>query len=211
MATKSDDWPNPAYPLGDAKVLHAAGAVAALFNVLENDLKQIFRMYSGMADLPAAFLFERISTELRIDIVRQCLPYSKHHEDIKDLVRHFLSAYSIAHQNRNVLMHSRIGTSAMTHGTIFQKTPKGDPLNSQWYEPSLTELREAADKTMEFSNFAGDLMGHTLRRYYRDLVHPKFVDEEIPLPSKPELPVLLSPRTQLYPDRWIPPPEPSLG
>jgi hypothetical protein len=155
-------------------------------------------------------LFAKISAEMRLELMYQALESSEHPELIKHYVGYFLAGYKSCFENRNVLMHSiaaftwldpnaercPVLNPAQPDGIIvFQKSPKDDPFTINLYQPSLSELRNAADEMNAFEVYGNDLFWHIMQ-YYEPTMYqtwPFPADIQHPLPDKPALPILLNP------------------
>jgi hypothetical protein len=91
----------PPYRIGNADHLHALGAIAMAYNLLEFRMRELFNLYSIGDDV-----FTKNNNFERLKIIRDAIDKSSHPEAIKSDVRYFLDAYETCTENRNVLHRS---------------------------------------------------------------------------------------------------------
>lgn len=189
-------WPE--YLEGPDSSIHAIGAISLTFNELEGEFGNLFDIcIGGHAN---AILFSKLSTELRIDLVRRSLPENASYSDgIVRCVEHFLNAYAILFESRNIIMHSTARTMSVYGDNArpflgFNKPPKSDPLSRLVYRIPIRRLRRLADANYVFANFAEDISDY-LAAHYDSATAQLFEDLGLPIPSlprKPALPIRLS-------------------
>jgi hypothetical protein len=191
----------PPYRIGNADHLHALGAIAMAYNLLEFRMRELFALYSIGDDR-----FTKSNNFERLGMIRDAIDETTHPEVIKNDVRYFLDAYQTCTENRNVLMHSvamftwldpnadrcPVSNPKQPDGIAFQKPARKGPLSIEIYRPTLTELRGVADDIMSFEYYGDRLRFHILKNHeperYADFGFPaeaKFELPKRPAPARP--------------------------
>jgi hypothetical protein len=197
--TEVDDW--PPYRIGNADHLHALGAIATAYNLLEFRLRALFSLYSISDDV-----FTKNNNFDRVKLLRGAVDKSSNPDAIKKDAKYFLEGYEICTDNRNILMHSitmftwldpdadrcPVSNPTQPDGLAFQKPARKGPLAIKIYQPTLEELRGVADDSKEYEDYGDRLYFHILKncepaRYasYRFPAGAKFELPERPAPAKP--------------------------
>ena len=177
---------------GSAEHLHALGAIAAMYNLLEDQLWWLLRDYLCVNETVAAHTFISMSNNTRLDIARRAVKEIETDSDAIAGYLHFLIGYDICAENRNYLMHS---TADQNFEDIeiynFLKRSRRNPLEYVDYPIRVGDLREVADVTQTYW-----LYGSALRTWFRKSrdAQPQDRDASWPstLPEKPLLPRKLS-------------------
>src|SRR6266511_2764539 len=103
-AGSDDNWPPES--VGPEKHLHALGVISAYYNLYEETLQFLFGYHIERPDV-AEFLFRRQNNAERLATIR--FSFNQHEKDpnVLDHIEYLITHYSICHDNRNILMHSR--------------------------------------------------------------------------------------------------------
>ena len=190
------------YRIGNADHLHALGAIAMAYNLLEFRMREIFNLYLIGDDV-----FTKNNNFERLKIIRDVIDKSSHLDAIKNDVRYFLDAYETCTENRNVLMHSvamftwldpdadrcPVSNPKQPDGIAFQKPARKGPFKIEIYQPTLKELRGVADDMMSFEDYGGRLRFHILKNYEP----ARYADYRFPAEAKFELPKRPAPASPL--------------
>jgi len=201
----------PSYRVGNPDYIHALGVIASIYNLLEFRFRSLFSIYVQPTNF-AYKLFHKTNNHDRQEFIREALDFSSHPEAIKDEVRHFLDAYRICTDNRNIFMHSTVmfvfgpGDTAcpelsppneQPQGLAFQKSPRGDPFQINTYQVTIEQIREQADALKAFEMYGDRLFYHILKNYeparYATWRFPDAARFELPI--KPVLPSRLVPKS----------------
>lgn len=207
------DQPWPPYRVGNAEHIHALGVIASLFNLLEFNFRQLFKLCLGLPPSLGYTLFAKINNELRLELARRAVDRSSYPDSIKEHVRHFLAGFRACTENRNILMHSTtmffwddpkaercpvLTPHIQPDAVAFQKFPKDDPFKINVYKPTLAELRGIADAIKTFEEYGDRLYWHVLKNYepeyFSTFGFPQ--DAQFALPDRPAQPTLLIPLPQ---------------
>jgi hypothetical protein len=188
-------WPEPFYYVGQVEHVHALGVISLAFNALEDKMRDIFDLYTGLPVEASSYLFSKPSNELRIDLLQKCIDSSDHDDNVRDAVRHFLKAFCICFQNRSILMHS-MTIKSMHSGTpeatlILAKIAKGSPTRKNNYYATLNMLRNIADEMADFVRYGKSLYYYIPWKHRPPRARPGAENYTRTLPDKPDLPTLL--------------------
>jgi hypothetical protein len=94
-----DYWPLPNYSTGPTKHLHALGVISLNYNMFERGLVAVLEFY---LDKPTAeFLFDKMSNEQRVGIIRQFARQREKDPVILDLIEHQLLYFGRCFENLN--------------------------------------------------------------------------------------------------------------
>ena len=202
MTTKTeveDKW--PPYRIGNADHLHALGAIAMAYNLLEFRLRNLFNLYSIGDEV-----FTKNRNFNRLKLIREAVDKSAHPDAIKKDVKYFLDAYETCTENRNILMHSitmftwldpdadqcPVSNPKQPDGLAFQKPARKIPFDIKIYQPTLEELRSVAEDTKRHEDYGDRLYLHILKNHeparyasYRFPAEAKFEMPKRSAPAKP--------------------------
>jgi hypothetical protein len=197
------EW--PAYRVGNRDYIHALGVIASVYNLLEFRFRSFFPIYTRLPTPAAYALFAKISNEMRLKLIHECIEFSPHPTSIKDDVSYFLAGFRTCADNRNVFMHSTVSfvfgpgdvacpelapPGQQPQGLRFQKSPKDDPFRINTYQLTIEEIRAQADALKSFEVYGDHLYWHILKNYeptrYRSWGLPE--DAQFALPNRPTLP-----------------------
>jgi hypothetical protein len=146
-------------------------------------LFSIFALVTNIPQVLHSMVFHRLNDEARLDILRTAIQQRNWPAEITDRFSQFISAYRACAGSRHVLMHSL--HSETEGGPAFKMTKKG---SMQIGEPSLAEIRQAADDMEAWNKFGVGLIGRTMLNHQPD---GSFSDKW-PLPDIPAQPSNLS-------------------
>jgi hypothetical protein len=158
MNEPTSSWPS--YELPEPEFVHAIGVVALNFNALEGSLKLLYKIYVDLPDRAQALLFAKQDNTARLPLLEACCLDGGHSEEIKESVQHFISCYRACAENRNILMHTRLiafespPPNRRQQMVWLSKNPKSAPLNENYYQPSLSDIRRIADEINDLVAFA---------------------------------------------------------
>ncbi len=200
----------PSYRVGNSAYIHAIGVVASKYNLLEFRFRSLFPIYTRIPTGPAYKLFAKISNEMRLELMHECIDFSTHPDAIKSEVRHFLAGFKACSDNRNIFMHATVfyvfgpgdiacpelaAPGDQPHGLGFQKSPKGDPYQINTYQLTIEEVRAVADAIRAFDEYGEGLYWYILKNYEPVRFKTFGLSEETQcaLPNRPALPSLLTP------------------
>lgn len=146
------DW--PVYPVGPKDSILAIGTVSINYSRLESVLTTMFATITGSSIKFASILVPKITNNVRIDMMRRMLEGNDWPEDVRERAEHFITAFSILVENRNLLMHSSLFDSIQTITMLYKTTSKG---STQISRTTPTQLRQIADDMMTYFHFGMQL------------------------------------------------------
>jgi hypothetical protein len=203
-----DAW--PPYRVGNPDYIHALGVIASIYNLLEFRFRSFFPIYTRMPTPSAYILFAKTSNEMRLELMRGCIPFSQHPDAVKDHVLYFIEGFKTCADNRNIFMHSTVfyvfgpgdipcpemappGHQPQRVG--FQKAPKGNPFQINIYQLTIEEIRAQADMIKSFESYGDQLYWHILKNYEPKRFEAFGFPAEMPcpLPNRPAAPKALAP------------------
>jgi hypothetical protein len=71
-----DAW--PPYRVGNPDYIHALGVIASVYNLLEFRFRSFFPIYTRVPTPSAYILFAKTSNDMRLELMRGCIPFSQH-------------------------------------------------------------------------------------------------------------------------------------
>ena len=177
--------------LAPADHLRAIGVIALAFTALERELEDLFGTYATLPLEARSRLFAKLSKELRVEVLQNCIDASEHPEDLKEAVRYFLRGFHTCFENRNIVMHAE-SFALFEDGTlVLAKATRSIPTQKVPLVASVAALRATGEAILSFVSY-----GHALNFYlswnYGPLSEMRrgsgIADT---LPSRPDLPSLL--------------------
>lgn len=201
-----DRWPS--YLPGPKDDLLALGVVSLNYGYLENVLRVLFGMVTGMHQAQMAAIFDRLNNDARQAVLDQMLGAHPFIPEIKTLVRHFLDAFAICAGNRHAIMHSHHGGihsgSRGTGGIVLRRYSRAG--SASVFFAHAESLRAIADDIDQQSQF-GIQVVLTVQSFLLCQKEDRLADfGRHPLPETPPLPKTLGwlPAQGLQTDQFRP-------
>lgn len=160
---QEEAWPS--YDVGIKEHAHAVGVLSFNYNTLENELLQLLALYDGAPEDVVAFIFEKFSTDARLEWLRRLVKTRRAISPaIAKALLAFCDAYKVCTDNRNLIVHSRIsalwtGTSAL----MLSKRSRGQGKESH-QDVDLKTIRRVADEVFDWAKFAHHVLFYVKRR-----------------------------------------------
>lgn len=152
----------PAYPIGDHQSIFALGVISTNYASLESILDFIFATAAGIGTDFAQMIRGKVGAGACVQLTDQCLPpidmVGPPTRAVAE-IRHFLSAFQISTENRNLLMHSALVPQGDYTEAILYKTSKQGRTHST-VQP-LKILRRVADEIRIYVDY-GRALGNAI-------------------------------------------------
>lgn len=189
----SPDWPN--YLPAPKDDIYALGVICLLYGQLESMFQLVFSAATTM-DLEHTYaIFHRIPNNVRQDVLGSLMASGTLPETLKDLVRHFSSAFKICAENRHALMHSHSGGTHYSveqgrSGILLRRYTRSG--KTEVSKATLIELRKVADDIEAYVLF-GAAIASEITIHFRLIELGKPTREKPPpLCDKPPLPTAMN-------------------
>jgi hypothetical protein len=176
----------PTYIIGPSDSIFAMGVASIKYAELESILHFMFKTVFYIEINPGNLITSKIGTEACAQLISQELENLPWPENIKDLVRHFMTGFGICLLNRNHLMHPDLAWIATPKTVLFKMTKPGNTIMAA---PTIEELRQVADDMHACSEFGRALANHINNSTCDP---PPFPPSAFPLPDKPARPQSLA-------------------
>jgi hypothetical protein len=147
-STGTDDWPNYLWSIPRADIM-ALGVIALNYGQLENALRNIFGIVSGMNEDQVASVFYRLPNNQRQNVLTEFLAKSAVPQEYHQPIRDFADAFKICAENRSGVMHAHSPGSHTSKTTgergilLFKYSKAGTKM---LHAARLSELRAVADE-----------------------------------------------------------------
>lgn len=195
MADKSSETSWPDYLPLPHEDIFAIGVVALNYCQLENIFRSVFSGVTRLNEHQTAALFHRLANNVRKDVLSELLAKTTIPEDLRELVRHFLSGFQRCADNRHFIMHSssggvHISQSTGRYGLVLQRFSRAGAKLECFL--TLDELKVVADEIHSFSGFGAWVVGditsyatHALRGHPEDFrgISPSTLRDKPALPT----------------------------
>jgi len=189
----SPDWPN--YLPGPKDDIYALGVISLLYGQLESMFQLVFSAATRM-DIDHTFaIFHRIPNNVRQDVLSNLMASGPLPDVLKDLVRHFASAFKICAENRHALMHSQSGGTHHNYeeersGILLRRFTRSG--KTEVSKATLKELRKVADDIEAYVLF-GAAIASEIAIHFRLIELGKPTHKKPPpLCDKPPLPTAMN-------------------
>lgn len=139
--SQSDYWPK--YQVGPRESIFALGVVGVKYAQLEFALTRIFATTLGISLDLGSMLMPKMTNYIRLRLLRERLPSCLWSAEVQDMVLHFVQAFEICAENRNLLMHSNIASMSQDAIILYKTNRDG---RTVLCNPELRELRQVADE-----------------------------------------------------------------
>lgn len=147
-----DDWFTPA----DTHYLVAIGAITTRYARLENALRRLADFYLRSLPYDLRFqILQPMTNAERSAVLRTAVEVAELNETVREEVLFFLRAFSVCTENRSVAAHAD-GMPGETHVHLTKRT-SGPPYRRNRYPLTIAELQGAADSTLDFVKYGGEL------------------------------------------------------
>jgi hypothetical protein len=196
--SQHDNWPQ--YQIGPRESIFALGVVGVKYAQLEFALSGIFATTLGISMSLGSIMMPKMTNNIRLRLLRERLPNCLWSHEVQDMVSHFIQAFEICAENRNLLMHSNIASMSQDAIILYKTTREGKTVLCN---PELSELRHVADELELYFNY-GLALSNAINLNLGD---PTFASGRLPWPDKPPLPRKLEYKSQPTPVRPIRPSE----
>jgi hypothetical protein len=193
-----DHWPK--YQIGPRESIFALGVVGVKYAQLEFALSGIFATTLGISMSLGSIMMPKLTNHIRLQLLRERLPSCLWSEEVQDMVYHFIQAFNICADNRNLLMHSNIASMSQDAIILYKTTREGKTVLCN---PELRELRQVADEMESYFNY-GLALTNAININLSD---PTFTSGRLPWPDRPPLPRRLEYRSESMPVRPVRPNE----
>ncbi len=174
---------------------HAIGVTTAIWNLLEDSVHTYVVQLSGIGkDSPLLPLLERTGNVSKADLLPKLAATQDWELEAIVGLEHFVRAFNICRENRNIMMHSRLATDGA--GAFYmQKTSNTGAFLT--FDSDHEVLRRVAMEMSDYLEYLPALMnaGWKRTKWGKMIAKARGVTEEQlpPLPDKPPLPRKLDP------------------
>src|SRR5271169_3472610 len=184
MTDPSDPPAWPSYEIEPRDSVFALGVASVNYVKLEFALGGVFANVIGLTNELTWALLPKIGNEARVSLLEQALCGRDWPHDRKELISHFIEAFTILAENRNPLMHSNL-TSGVKDQIALYKSNRA--CNTILAEVTLEELRRVADDMDTFSTY-GMTIANMIGLEFWGLQTITGNNNTYPWPPKPPLP-----------------------
>ncbi len=177
--TPAPAW--PPYDIGSRDSVFALGVASVNYARLEFAFGFVFAKVLGVTNIEAWALLPKINNGERLRQMRDALQKLNWPDDTKDKVTHFMKAFKILADNRNLLDHSNIFSGVEAPTTLYKYGRDGRTIHTV---VTLAELRQVADDMVQYFNY-GLCFGNSIgpAGTVGTLLHSTWPDQP-PLPQK---------------------------
>lgn len=172
----------PAYDIGPHDSVFALGVASVNYARLEFAFGFIFAKILNITNSQAWEILAKIrNNHKRLKRMRTALDELNWPDDTKNRVTHFMKAFKILADNRNLLDHSNVFSDTDAPTTLYKSDDKGNTIHTV---VALDELRQVADDMMHYFDYGlrfGNSIGPTGE--VGTLLHSVWPDQ-LPLPQK---------------------------
>lgn len=141
-------WPAPFARMATVSQIHALGQITLAYNFLEDTFENIFQeMLPTKAEFSKRF-FHALNNRNRIDLVKALISESAY-DDAKDAITHFVKAFDILTEDRNIIMHS-VGFSNEANIIELLKKTSHNPTKLAQFAVPDSDLRKIADQMVDY-------------------------------------------------------------
>jgi hypothetical protein len=172
----------PSYQIGPHESVFALGVASVNYAKLEYALGGVFANVIGLTVEIASALLPKLGIDARVTLVREALIGRDWPDDRKDRITHFLDAFKVLEENRNLLAHSNLTIGAKDQIALYKYNRAGKTILAQ---VTPTELRQVADDMDTYFNYG---MSVTNMIGLEFLGLKTITGEIYPWPDKPPLP-----------------------
>lgn len=192
MADPLDPPAWPSYQVGPHDSVFALGVASVNYARLEFALGGVFATVIGLAYELTWALLPKIGNETRVALLEQALCGRDWPHDRKERISHFIDAFKILAENRNLLRHSNFTAGVKDQITLFKYNRAGKTILA---EVTLEELRQIADDMDTYFSYGMSITN----MIGLEFLNLKTITGEIYLwPDKPPLPRKLDYKSQPY-------------
>jgi hypothetical protein len=150
--SKPSTWPR--YEIGPHESVFALGVASVNYARLEFALGGVFANVIGLTREFTWSLLPRLGSDTRLALVREALTGRDWPDDRKDRIAHFLDAFKILEENRNLLAHSNIIAGVRDLVALYKYNRSGKTMLA---EVMPEELRKIADDMHVYFNYGTDV------------------------------------------------------
>jgi hypothetical protein len=151
----------PSYEVGPYDSVFALGVASVNYARLEFAFSGVFAKVLELPISQAWELLAKINNNERLRRMKNALQELNWPDDTKVRVTHFVEAFKILADNRNLLDHSIIFSDPEGPTSLYKSDRKGKTIHAQ---VTVAELRQVADDMMRYFNYGlllGKLIGPT--------------------------------------------------
>jgi hypothetical protein len=162
-------------------------------------LRGFVEHYSGGNSELVAFLFEKVSNDVRIQWLKKALTLRRVDARVLEAIGRFIEAYTICTDNRGLLIHSRVFAYRIRDNAVIASKRVRRTGAQQSYEFPLEVIRRVADETQYWSRYGSRVLSYLSRRRWQRRKRPKGAVLVGPkrLPDLPPVPMRLEPGPKL--------------
>ena len=177
----------PSYDVGSHDAVFALGVVSVSYARLEFAFSHVFSKVLGITNNEAWVQLAKINNYQRLRRMRDVLQALDWPDATKKRVAHFMDAFKILADNRNLLAHSNIFFGTAAPISLYKYDRAGKTVHTI---VMTSDLRQVADDMMAYFNY-GISFGNSVGADGTEgtILHSKF-------PSQPYLPRALNYTTQ---------------
>jgi len=154
----ADPPPWPSYPIGPPGAALAIGVASVNYARLEFAFGHMFATVTGVTNEEAWRLLPTLRNPERIRRIRKALRECDWPPDTKDRVNHFIDAFKILTDNRNLLDHSNVFELDEEPISLFKYNPEGKTLH---IVVTVAELRQVADDMKTYHDY-GSMLANSI-------------------------------------------------
>lgn len=151
-----DGWPAPFARMATVSQIHALGQITLAYNILEDTFERVFNeMLPANPEFSKRF-FHALNNRNRIDLLAAIISESSFGNVAKDALGHFVRAFDILTEDRNIIMHSVGFSTEANIIELLKKTSHNPAKIAQFLVPDA-DLRKIADQIIEYVLFGSRL------------------------------------------------------
>src|SRR6266478_4046188 len=139
MSDPSEPSAWPPYEIGPHQSVFALGVASVNYARLEFALGGVFANVIGLTNELTWALLPKIRNEARVALLEQALCGRDWSHDRKERISHFIEAFKILAENRNLLMHSNLTAGIKNQIALYKYNRSGKTILA---EVTLEELHQ---------------------------------------------------------------------
>lgn len=191
-----------------AEFAEIIGDICVMWNLMEQTIGMLFMFYMRENAARAYAISNILGNQSRADVLAYLVDSNEEDETLADLMRHFIAAFSICRDNRNILVHGAVSFGSGLSIKHLEKPSRSNVGAMVRFAYDLEAIRKVHQDILNTLTFGKLLVSNPLLNEYTYL--SEHLDQSaakstpLPLPTKPPLPSRLNP----IPPELRKPPEP---